>query len=224
MAENNPENGQDPMAEFARRVVQQDSRIHLNLGQEFIFTTEDKLRLCLTSHLHRVEARRSWIAPLGILVTILVVIPSTTFKTFLFSPDTWTAIFTIAGISSLIWLIRSAIKARVSASLDTVVAEIKKHVIQEAEAKSANQDSSRAVQHLALAVTTAVYGAGTQFVDVRHILASSIRNDRLELPVNNVTMTSDPIPGTPKILKVQYSVGENTFNAEVREGELLSIP
>ena len=62
------------------RLVQ---RVDNSVGQEIIVTTADKARLCLIEAMDRMERRRAWIAPAGILATLLVVFPTTTFQDFL---------------------------------------------------------------------------------------------------------------------------------------------
>jgi hypothetical protein len=83
------------------------SDVHINVSQNLIITTEDKLRLCLSEHLKRMERKNSWITPLGILIAILVTLVTSTFKDVGLSADTWRAIFIIAGVLSLGWLIWS---------------------------------------------------------------------------------------------------------------------
>jgi predicted Na+-dependent transporter len=125
----------------ASQYMQDSSKVYFNLGQEIIISTDDKIRLCLIEHLSRMEKRKAWIAPLGILLTIIIVFPTTTFKEFLsLSADTWKAIFIIGGLLSAVWLIRSLWEARISSSLDDVVKSIK--------ASGINQNAGQAVsQH-----------------------------------------------------------------------------
>ena len=112
--------------DFAGQLIQDSSKVYSNLGQEIILTTEDKMRLCLIEHLSRTERRNAWITPLGVLLTIVVVFPTTTFRDFmLIEAETWKAMFMIAGILCAIWLIKSLLNARVSTSVDDVVADIK---------------------------------------------------------------------------------------------------
>jgi hypothetical protein len=93
---------------FASQFMQNTSKVYSNLGQEIIITTEDKIRLCLIEHLSRMEKKNAWVAPLGILLTIIIVFPTTTFREFLFlSADTWKAIFVMAGLMAIVWLIRT---------------------------------------------------------------------------------------------------------------------
>ena len=57
------------------------------------------------------EKKRSWIAPSGILITLMTVYTTSTFKRALgLSPDTWwCAIFIITGVATSLWLILSIV-------------------------------------------------------------------------------------------------------------------
>jgi len=122
-----PEDRSQILVDYASQYIQKSSRVYTNVDQGIIFTTEDKLRLCLMEHLSGMERKNGWFAPLAIFLTILVVFPTTDFHPFLtFSADTWQAIFVMAGGISIIWLIRAILAARSSTSLDDVVANIKR--------------------------------------------------------------------------------------------------
>jgi hypothetical protein len=110
---------------FASQNIQATSKVYSNLGQEIIITTEDKIRLCLIEHLSRVEKKGAWMTPLGIFLTIAIVIPTTTFHDFLLSAETWQAVFVLGGSVSLIWLVQAVWKARTSVSLADVLGRIK---------------------------------------------------------------------------------------------------
>jgi hypothetical protein len=121
--------------------IQDSSKVYSNLGQEIIITTEDKIRLCLIEHLSRMETRNAWIAPLGILLTIIIVFPTTTFREFLFlSADSWRAIFVIGGVIATAWLIKCVLQARASSSLADVVRDIKATGIMQNPAISQSSD------------------------------------------------------------------------------------
>jgi hypothetical protein len=126
MSKQIPPTEQSQIVNFAGQLIQQTSKVHFNLEQEFIFTTDDKIRICLTDHLSRMEKRTSWIAPLGVLLAILVVFPTTTFKSFIVSAETWEAIFIISAILSFVWFIKNLWQARVSTSMDKVIDDIKR--------------------------------------------------------------------------------------------------
>jgi hypothetical protein len=129
----------------AAQWIQATSTVYLNLGQEIIVTTEDKIWRILANHLARIENRNAWVTPLGILIAILVVFPTTSFQPFIVSAETWQAIFVISGLLSFGWLVRSLWQSRDSKSviaffksllqskgptiIDDLVAEIKRTAI-----------------------------------------------------------------------------------------------
>ena len=102
------------------------SEVHLNLSNEVIITTEDKVRLCLAEHLTRVEKKGAWVAPLGILIAIVVTLTTTTFKKIIFSAETWEAIFIISALISFCWLIRAIIYSIKSEKAEDIVDKLKK--------------------------------------------------------------------------------------------------
>lgn len=106
--------------------IVQNTKVHLNLDQDAIVITEDKLRLCLMTHLGRLEQRRGWIAPLGIFVTILITLATTKFQYFVFEAAVWKAIFVIGAIASFLWLVRAAVIALRAPNIDDVVNEMKR--------------------------------------------------------------------------------------------------
>lgn len=104
------------------------SDVHLNVSQKLIIITEDKVRIHLSNHLTTVEKRKGWIAPLGILLTIIVCLVTSNFKTenILFDAPTWKAIFIISGVLSAGWLAYSIIQAWRSESMDELIERLKK--------------------------------------------------------------------------------------------------
>jgi hypothetical protein len=101
------------------------SEVFGDLRQEVIKITSDKLRLILHEHLKCIEKNREWIAPAGILATLIVVFPTTTFKDWIFPLATWQAIFIIATILDICWLIRSIFRIRKKETIDDLVGKIK---------------------------------------------------------------------------------------------------
>jgi hypothetical protein len=107
--------------------IARDTKVHMNLGQDAIVITEDKVRLVLMTHLDKVEKKRSWFMPLGLLVAIVVAFSTATFHdTFGLKQATWEAIFVLAGAGSLVWTIFAIIVAWSSPSIDDVVSEMKR--------------------------------------------------------------------------------------------------
>ena len=105
----------------------QTSKVHLNLSQEVIITTEDKLRLCFASHVEAFKHKQAWIAPVSLFATFLIVFATSSFKEFIFPAATWQAIFVIGAVTTGIWSIVSIIKALSSRrKLDDLINDIKK--------------------------------------------------------------------------------------------------
>ncbi|WP_374277869.1 hypothetical protein [Azonexus sp.] len=101
--------------------------VHGNLTQEVIKITVDKLKLILRDHIQNMERKRDWIAPLGILATMLVVFPTTEFKQFAgLKAEVWQAIFIIAVIANIAWLVRTLWIAYKSPSVEGVIETIKR--------------------------------------------------------------------------------------------------
>jgi uncharacterized membrane protein (DUF485 family) len=106
--------------------ITQNSKFHLNLAQDVIVTTEDRLRLCLNTHLNRVVAQQGWIAPISLLITLLIVFATSTFQPFIFPATTWQAIFAIGTVSTAVWSVVAVIKAwGADTQVDTLVEQIK---------------------------------------------------------------------------------------------------
>jgi len=109
------------------RLVQ---RVDYSVGQEIIVTTADKARLCLIEAMDRMERRRAWIAPAGILATLLVVFPTTTFQDFLgFSREYWKAAFSIVTLVTSLWLVKCIFDIRRSLSIDEVVNRLRANAL-----------------------------------------------------------------------------------------------
>lgn len=102
--------------------------IHHNISQDLIWVTEDKVRLCLYQHLEKIEGKNAWIAPGGILLTIILVFISSDFKNFSFiSASTWEAFFGICALITLFFLLKYLYRSyKTNTSIDTIVSELKK--------------------------------------------------------------------------------------------------
>ena len=226
MNEAPPEQGE--IVTYAGKLIQRTSKIHLNLGQEFVLTTDDKIRLCLNKHLSRVEKQNAWITPLGILLTIIIVFPTTQFQSFVFSAETWEAIFIVVCAICFGWLVRTRWQSRVSTSIDDVMNEIKRTAIA--------TDTSRTVipkveellpenaQAGKLDILSAKYGTDDTQKDVTEILKSKVQQGRLQLEVSNDNLGGDPVRGTVKMLDVAYSYAGKTHSRKFTEHEMLSLP
>lgn len=99
--------------------------IYNNVDQVVIRITEDRLRLILGDYESRIRERRSWLAPLGVLATILATLTTGTANGFLLPEEWWLPVYLTAGLSALVWLIASLLKARSRVTLEEVVQSIK---------------------------------------------------------------------------------------------------
>jgi len=86
--------------------------VHRNVSQEIIEITSDKLEIILNDFIKSVKDSRDWQVPLGIFMTIILVLCTTSFKdAFGLTKDTWNAIFVICAIVTLVWSIKSFFKS-----------------------------------------------------------------------------------------------------------------
>lgn len=101
--------------------------IYSNVDQVVIRITEDKLRLILGDYEAGVRERRSWMAPLGICVTVLATLTTGTANGVLLPEDYWLPVYPTAGLSALVWLIASLArrKSRPRWDIDVVVQSVK---------------------------------------------------------------------------------------------------
>jgi len=220
-----------PQAEivtFAGELIQKTSRIHLNLGQEFVLTTDDKIRLCLNKHLSRVEKRNAWITPLGVLLTIIIVFPTTTFQPFVCSAETWEAVFIVSGVICLGWLVRAIWQSRVATSIDSVIDEIKRTAIANDTSPTVVQEAEERLSENAqageLVIRSATYGAGETQKDVTEVLKSKVQQGKLQLEVTNDNLGGDPVQNVVKTLSVTYSYAGEARSQEITEHKMLSLP
>jgi len=86
-------------------------KVHSTLEQEVLVTTSDKLRLCLIRHQKTLSGRFGWVAPLGMLLTLVITLLTTDFSNSLgLSQHTWKAIFILSSILVGLWLVCSVAK------------------------------------------------------------------------------------------------------------------
>lgn len=99
--------------------------VHNNLGEKVSLITESKLKVCLMEYLQNLEKRGVWIAPLGILATIVITLLTADFQDkFYISRYTWQAIFILSAIISSVWLILVFIKRPKEVTIDDIVREM----------------------------------------------------------------------------------------------------
>ena len=57
-------------------------------------------------------SQRDWWTPLGFFSTLLITLLTTDFKNFIFSANVWYALFIIAIVISLLWLVKCLLKLK----------------------------------------------------------------------------------------------------------------
>lgn len=100
--------------------------VHQNIEQHLINITEDRLRLILKDHLETMHSKGSWIAPLGLVLSIGATFCTAKFeKTLGLEPAFWSAVFAIALMLSTGWLVVTLRRAWVSVSVDRFIDRVK---------------------------------------------------------------------------------------------------
>ena len=119
-------NEEEKFAEALQK-LHQANKIHWNLEQVVIVTTEDKLRLCLQNAIGNLGTKREWWTPVALLVTLLLTLTTAEFKDLFAIPAAILhAFFLFLTLASLSWTIVAIWKAvRIKVSVDLIVAEIK---------------------------------------------------------------------------------------------------
>lgn len=107
-------------------IVTKRTQLRLNIDVDIIVIEENKVRLILMGHLRRVETKRQWIAPLGILLSIAITLYSANFHDAFLEAAVWKALFIVVGIIDAIWLIKSLYDARNASGVEDVVDEMKR--------------------------------------------------------------------------------------------------
>ena len=98
-----------------------------NLPQDVITTTEDKVRLTLGDYLKKMEKKRGWLAPMGLMISFTLTLMMSGFRDWGLSADVWKALFILGDIAFFIWLVYSVIESFRSVKIDDVIVELKKH-------------------------------------------------------------------------------------------------
>ena len=106
--------------------LNQVNEVNLNVAQNYIVITEDKLRLHLIGNLKNRERKNAWIAPLGIFLAIMLSFVTTDFKDIGLKAAAWQAFFIIAAILAFFWLIYSFVQLRKTETIDKLIEKIKK--------------------------------------------------------------------------------------------------
>jgi hypothetical protein len=104
----------------------EQSEVHVNLGQQMIITTEDRLRLCLKEMSESTKHRWEWQVPAGILVTELATCVTSSFHDAIgVSGQQWEGVFRALTFVTALWLLVALLRALRPASADALVNKLK---------------------------------------------------------------------------------------------------
>jgi len=109
---------------LAKEIVQ-NSHVQINVAQNTLIVTEDRLRLCLIEHRDRLADRQGWLGPLGLCIAVGTTLSTTNFQNRLLDAATWHAIFIIGFFGSLFWSILSIIRAAKSRSIEDLINQLR---------------------------------------------------------------------------------------------------
>lgn len=96
-----------------------------NTKSNVIEITEDKARNILNNHFNKMEKSKDWVGALALSITLLLSLITADFTHWLFSADTWEAIFVILFAASIFYLIYTAHNAIKSKdSVDNIIQDM----------------------------------------------------------------------------------------------------
>lgn len=118
----NVNNGLNPQSKFVNQVI-------INTKSDLIEITEDKLENILIKYIDKVKKTFNWLTPLSLFLTILIVLLTAEFKTFIGIDKTvWNAFFLLSLIFTGLWTIKSgyyAIKCSKESTIEKLLQQIK---------------------------------------------------------------------------------------------------
>src|SRR5437762_161242 len=104
--------GPSPTIDLLHEGIKQ-SAVHINLGQQMIIVTEDRLRLDLNEFSESTKHRQKWHAPAGMLMTEIAASVTPSFhETIGISGPQWEALFRLLMVVTLFWLLAALIRGR----------------------------------------------------------------------------------------------------------------
>ena len=114
--------------------LMQFSQVHINLTQDVIITTEDRLRGLLRDYEDCLSVKDRWWTPASVLITLVFVLSTSNFHDALGIPQaTWQAICIICTVLCVIWLIKTGFQAfSARKSIENVITDIKKDSVESA--------------------------------------------------------------------------------------------
>ncbi len=198
-------------------------KVHDNLSQEVILTTEDKVNLCLLKYLKQMEKKRGWMAPAGVLITIIITLVTSDFKDVGLEASVWSALFIIAGILSFIWLVFSIFDALKSKSIEDVVTELKKGSRKIKDDLSTSMDEV-SEETKGFRIIKAAYSTPANSIDVTKKLNALIKDGKLNTTASNDMAGKDPEVGKIKTLEVEYEHNDKIFTKTYTENDAVNLP
>lgn len=102
-----------------------NSTIVCNIGQRYIITTKNSVRLSLMKRLKGLKKKHVWTTPLALFISFTLTLTATKPEDYIFGAAVWEAIFILGTICSFCWLALAAIytltQARKSKNVDEVI-------------------------------------------------------------------------------------------------------
>lgn len=77
--------------------------VHKNLQQEIVFTTVDKLKICLMEGKANLQDGKEWIGAAGLAVSLITTLVAAEFRDAGLKAPTWQALYILASLASLVW-------------------------------------------------------------------------------------------------------------------------
>lgn len=101
-------------------------KLYINVPEEVIITTEDKLRLWLLEHGKRMGMKRGWVGPLALFLSLILTLVTTDFKSIGLEAAVWKFIMIVEVIGSFGWLVFSVKEALQARKMEDIISELKK--------------------------------------------------------------------------------------------------
>lgn len=102
------------------------SAVHVNLGQQMMILTEDRLRLDLNEWSSSTKRRRQWQVPAGMLLTEVAAFVTSSFHdTVGISGQQWEALFRTLIVVTVFWLLAALVRGRRASSADSLIERLK---------------------------------------------------------------------------------------------------
>lgn len=100
--------------------------IHSNVTPEILEISVDKLRIVLLENEKKISDANEWQTPFAILLTIIIVLCTATFKEFLsLSADSWHAIFIVGAVVTCIWFLSALFRRQKRMTISELIDRMK---------------------------------------------------------------------------------------------------